>query len=78
MSNPIVDTIVGVLPQVFSGIRGLADLVSPRAGIVAGFAERIVTFVVQAERDGLDEVAVLQGIGDLYVELLKNLKTGVA
>ena len=73
----IADTVVAVLPQVFTGIRALADLVSPRAGVVAGFAQQIVTFVVQAERDGLSKEAVLQGIGDLYVQLLKDLKNGV-
>ncbi len=77
MSNPIVDAVVGALPQVFTGVRALADLVSPRAGAVAGFAQQIVTFVVQAERDGLSKEAVLQGVGDLYVQLLEDLKTGV-
>jgi hypothetical protein len=74
----IADTVVAVLPQMFTGIKALADLVSPRAGIVAGFAQQIVTFVVQAERDGLSKEAVLQGIGDLHVQLLIDLKTGVA
>lgn len=77
MGNPIVDAVVGVLPQMYSGIRALADLVSPRAGIVAAFAETIVTFVVQAERDGLSKEAVMQGVGDLYAQLLIDLKTGV-
>jgi hypothetical protein len=78
MSNPIVDTIVGVLPQVFTGIRALAELVSPRAAVVAGYAEQLVTFAIQAERDGLSKEAVLQGIGDLHVQFLIDLKTGVA
>lgn len=75
--NPIVETVVGVLPQMFSGIRALANLISPRAGFVAGFAEQIVAFVVQAERDGLSNEAVLEGVGDLYIQLLTGLKTGV-
>lgn len=77
MGNPIVDAVVGVLPQMFSGIRALADLVSPRAGVIAGFAEAIVTFIVQAERDGLSKEGVMQGVGDLYAQLLIDLKTGV-
>ena len=77
MANPIVDTIVGVLPQVFAGVRALAGMVSPRAEAVSAFAERIVTFVVQAERDGLSKEAVLQGVGDLYDQMLIDLKVGV-
>lgn len=73
----IADTIVGILPAAFAGVKAIADLISPRARIGAEFAEEIVTFIIGAERDGLSTEKLLEGVGDLYVDLVQKLKTGV-
>jgi len=73
----IAETILGLLPSLFGAVREAAALVSPRAGTIAKYAERFVTFAIQAEKDGLASSAILQGIGEIYVDLVEDVKLGV-
>lgn len=68
--------VLSILPTAFDVVHQIAGAVSPRARTVSGFAEQIVTFVLKAEKDGLSQESVLQGVGDLYVRLLEELKVG--
>lgn len=71
------EDLIAFIPSVFSGLKYVASAISPRVAATVDFAEEITAFVVAAERDGLSTEAVIQGLGDLHVDLVQKLKTGV-
>lgn len=78
----MLETLIGLLPTAFSGAKAIADAIgsftgTSRTRAAVDFAEEIVAFIVKAEQDGLSEEAILQGVGDIYVDLVQKLKTGV-
>lgn len=68
--------ILPLIPSAFSTVKALAGMVSPTAAASTDLAQEIVEFVIDAERRGLDQVAIIQGVNDLVVQLDKRLRFG--
>lgn len=74
----LADTVVSLIPDAFATAEALVEkLGSPRASAAVGFGKDIVTYVIRAEQDGLSPETVAQGIGDLYVDFVEQIKLGV-
>jgi hypothetical protein len=68
--------VIALIPSMFSGAKALAGLVSPNAFKAVGFAEEITQFIIDAEVRGLSQEALVEGVSDLSVQLIKKLKFG--
>jgi hypothetical protein len=69
--------IVAMIPTVINTAKTLVGLVSPRAASGIGFGGKVALFVLDAEEKGMTPEAIVDGVGELYVELVKDLKYGV-
>lgn len=68
--------IVGLIPVAIDTVQKLVGLVSPKAASAVGFGGKVALFVIDAEQKGFTPEAIVEGVGELYVELVKDLKYG--
>jgi hypothetical protein len=80
----LADTLIPLIPSAFEGVRKIVEMATSgnpgaadRAGTIVDFAQDLAMLAVTAHHDGLDDVAVMQAIGDLYADALRKLKTGI-
>jgi hypothetical protein len=72
-----VKDVLALIPPALEGAKALAGLFSPKAAQAIGFGGELAAFIIDAEARGLSAEAVVEGVSDLSVTLIKKLKFGV-
>lgn len=68
--------IIALIPTAIDTAKTIVGLVSPKAASAVGFGGKVALFIIDAEQKGMTPEAIVEGVGKLYVELVKDLKYG--